>query len=258
MRVLRVLRVLSVIVAGLVAGSALAQSSGGAAGQTADFDSACRRLSARDASGALRWTRTAAERRALYLQAFQLAEERLRTLARTRKPGTWAVISDADETLLDNSAFQCTLEATLEKKFDAALWDQWIAAEQATATPGAAEFVGAVRRLGGRLIVVTNRLESKHRAATAKNLEALGMAPDGLLLASSAAATDKNQRFRIAATQGIAGAAAPPEIVMYLGDNIEDFPDLNQSSPGSAGDFGSVFFVLPNPVYGSWLRNDFR
>lgn len=253
------MRVLSLIFAGLVACSALAQAPSGRPGQPPDFASACSRLSAGDASGALRWYRTAAERRALYLQAFQLAEERLRTLAQTRQPGTWAVISDADETLLDNSAFQCELEASLDKKFDPVLWDQWVSAERATATPGAAEFVRAVHRLGGLVIVVTNRVESKHRAATLRNFEALGMVPDAILLATDDAATDKNPRFRVVATQGIPGAAAPPpEIVMYLGDNIEDFPDLKQSNPGPAGNFGSVFFVMPNPIYGSWLRNNFR
>lgn len=252
------MRMLSLIFAGLAACSALAQAPSGSSGQAPDFASACSRLSARDASGALRWYRTAAETRALYLQAFQLAEERLRTLVQTRKPGPWAVISDADETLLDNSAFQCAVETSPEKKFDPVLWDQWVAAERATATPGAVEFVRAVHRLGGLVIVVTNRVEAKHRAATINNFEALGMVPDAIFLAPDAVATDKNPRFRLVATQGIPGAAAPPEIVMYLGDNIEDFPDLRQTNAGPAGKFGSVFFLMPNPIYGSWLRNDFR
>jgi acid phosphatase len=253
------MRVLSLIAACLVACSALAQAPGGERRQAPDFSSACNRLGARDASGALRWYRSAAEQRALYLQVFRLAEERLRVLAQSRKPGTWAVIADADETLLDNSEFQCELEASLEKKFDPMVWDQWVAAERATATPGAAEFVRAVRRLGGLLVVVSNRVESKHRVSTQRNFESLGMAPDAMFLAPEEGATDKNARFRSIAMQGLPGAVPPPpEIVMFLGDNIEDFPGLTQSDHGPAGNFGSVFFVMPNPIYGSWLRNTFR
>ena len=253
------MRVLRLCLAGLVAGSALAQAPGGSPDRSPDIESACSRLSAGDASGALRWYRTAAETRALYLQVFRLAEERLRTLARTRTPGTWAVIADADETLLDNSAFQCELEAPPAKKFDPVLWDRWVAEARATATPGAAEFVRAVHRLGGLVIVVTNRVESRHRAATLRNFEALGMVPDAMLLAPDDASTDKNPRFRLVSTQGIPGVAAPPpEVLMYLGDNIEDFPELKQSDPGPAGNFGTLYFVMPNPVYGSWLRNVLR
>jgi len=45
------------------------------------------------------------------------------------------------------------------------------------------------------------------------------------------------------------------------GDNIGDFPGLSQSSrddPGALDDFGDRFFVLPNPMYGSWEGNPRR
>lgn len=247
------------ILAGLVAGSALAQAPAGNPGQAPDFPSACSRLEARGASSAIRWYRTGAEVRALFLQAFRLAGERLETLARARTPGTWAVITDADETLLDTSEFQCELELSRDNKFDPALWDRWVAAERGTATPGAAEFVRLVRRLGGLVVVVSNRVGPRQRDATFRNLNALGMAPDALLVAPEVGWRDKKARFESVAKQGIPGAAAPPpEILMYLGDSIEDFPGLTQSNPGAAGDFGGVFIMMPNPMYGSWLRNILR
>jgi predicted secreted acid phosphatase len=46
------------------------------------------------------------------------------------------------------------------------------------------------------------------------------------------------------------------DVVLFLGDNIQDFPALGQSlrdEPASAfGAFGSRFFLVPNPMYGSW------
>jgi predicted secreted acid phosphatase len=44
--------------------------------------------------------------------------------------------------------------------------------------------------------------------------------------------------------------------VAFLGDNIRDFPGLGQSvreQPDQAfAAFGTRFFLLPNPMYGSW------
>jgi predicted secreted acid phosphatase len=44
-----------------------------------------------------------------------------------------------------------------------------------------------------------------------------------------------------------------------VGDNIQDFPKLSQSLRDEAdaafGAFGTRYFVLPNPMYGSWERN---
>ena len=47
--------------------------------------------------------------------------------------------------------------------------------------------------------------------------------------------------------------------LMWIGDNIEDFPDLTQDIrqlPDSAfARFGRDYIVLPNPMYGSWETN---
>ena len=46
---------------------------------------------------------------------------------------------------------------------------------------------------------------------------------------------------------------------MWLGDNIHDFPGLDQelrfASPEELAEFGDRFFILPNPLYGSWRGN---
>jgi predicted secreted acid phosphatase len=54
------------------------------------------------------------------------------------------------------------------------------------------------------------------------------------------------------------GDGKPREVVAFVGDNILDFPALKQSlrdEPEAAFDaFGRRFFVLPNPMYGSWQQ----
>src|SRR5215211_6898345 len=54
----------------------------------------------------IRWVRTSAEYQALARQAYRAAGERLPELARGAPGGAWAVVLDADETVLDNSAYQ--------------------------------------------------------------------------------------------------------------------------------------------------------
>lgn len=227
------------------------------AAATADFTSSCSRLAASGkASGALRWYRTAAEARALYLQIFASASKRLVELAATNPGASWAVVIDADETLLDNSPFKCENELLQDPTFNQTLWDAWVATSSAVATPGAAEFVRDVHALGGRVVIVSNREEAKHKAATEKNLRALGIRVDHFALRTST--SDKNPRFEAIATTALPGAKEPPHIRLFLGDNIQDFPGTSQTLGDIGGEFGKRFFVFPNPTYGSWEKNSFH
>jgi predicted secreted acid phosphatase len=68
--------------------------------------------------------------------------------------------------------------------------------------------------------------------------------------------SDKTARLE-SVTEGTTAAGLPPlEVVAILGDNILDFPGLDQSLRGKGAtafvDFGARYFVLPNPMYGSW------
>src|SRR3989304_5694500 len=55
---------------------------------------------------AIRWVRDSAEHRALFLQVYRRATEHVEREAATCPPGTWAVVLDADETVIDNSAYE--------------------------------------------------------------------------------------------------------------------------------------------------------
>ena len=60
-------------------------------------------------------------------------------------------------------------------------------------------------------------------------------------------------------TYGTAVAGIPPlTVVAWVGDNILDFPGLSQAArndPRALELFGKKYFVLPNPMYGSWQQN---
>ena len=204
----------------------------------------------------IRWTRSSAEHRAIFLQTYRLATEELERRAAGRAAGTWAVILDADETVLDNAQYQQE-RARAGLGYTDESWNAWVRREAATALPGASEFVARVRALGGRAVIVTNR-DASVCDPTRANLRALGVAVDAVLCREPGP-SDKNPRFR--AVQ--AGAAPSPlpalAVVMWVGDNIGDFPGLSQAirtEPATAfAEFGRTYVVLPNPMYGSWERN---
>jgi 5'-nucleotidase (lipoprotein e(P4) family) len=206
---------------------------------------------------AIHWTRTAAEHRAVFLQAYRLAGERVQSLAAGRAAGTWAVILDADETILDNSEYQKE-RASLGLPWTQESWTAWVRREAADTLPGAAGFMALVRQLGGRVAVVTNRMDYEC-GDTRDNLAKLGVPVDLLLCRPSSAPSDKNPRFR-AVAEGTADPSVPAaEVLLWIGDNIQDFPGLTQAARAGDGsvlaEFGSRFIVLPNPMYGSWERN---
>lgn len=202
------------------------------------------------------WVRNSAEHEAVFHQTFRLAGEELKRRAAAVRPGTWATVMDADEAAIDNSEFERDL-ALSPDDYDEESWNEWVRRRRATALPGAAEYARLARSLGGRVIIVSNRAEEVC-GATRENLAAVGIVAD-LVLCKPEGESDKNPRFeRIAA--GTASPDLPPlEILIWVGDNIRDFPRLSQElrfAPDSAyADFGRRFFILPNPMYGSWESN---
>ncbi len=205
--------------------------------------------------GALKWVRTSAEYRALVLQVYRLATARVLDAARGRDPRTWAVILDADETVLDNSEEERrTAEAGLP--YGDSVWVAWVRERAAGAVPGAAEFIGAVQRAGGFVAIVTNRADSLC-ADTRANLEAIHVHADAVLC-KPAGSDGKDARFALVQAGQVPGARGPMAVLAWVGDNIQDFPALTQSARDDAGalaPFGTRYFVLPNPMYGSWTRN---
>ncbi len=203
----------------------------------------------------IRWVRSSAEYRAALVQTYRLASTALERRVADRQPGSWAVAIDADETLISNS--QQSKEAALGApgSFEEQ-WDAWVERREAPALPGARGFLELVHELGGKIAVVTNRRQ-RHCPQTADNLRALEMPFDVILCRGEE--RDKQPRWQ-SVEDGTASPDLPPlEIVMWVGDNIHDFPGLDQglrfADPEAMAEFGDRFFVLPNPLYGSWEHN---
>ncbi len=203
----------------------------------------------------IHWVRNSAEYGAVFEQTYRLAGVALERRVAELDTTDWAVAIDADETLIGNS------QQSKEDALGAAgsfpeQWDAWVDRREAPALPGARRFLERVHQLGGRIAVVTNRSEH-HCPQTADNLRALDLPFDVILCKGESG--DKAPRWRQVET-GTAHPDLPPlEIVMWLGDNIHDFPGLDQelrfASAEELGDFGDRFFILPNPLYGSWRGN---
>lgn len=207
----------------------------------------------------IHWARNSAEHRAIYLQTYRLAADQIRALSKSKPAGRWGVILDADETVLDNSTYQ-KRRADLDSLYSEVSWNLWIAERAATALPGAADFTRSVRELGGKVVIVTNR-DDTACSATRQNLLAVGITTD-LVLCKLAGPSDKNPRFR-AVQEGTASPSLPAlQVLMWVGDNIQDFPLMSQAARDSAqtvfNDYGRRFILLPNPMYGSWERNSYK
>jgi 5'-nucleotidase (lipoprotein e(P4) family) len=202
----------------------------------------------------IRWTRDAAEYQAALLQVYRLATMKIESEARTRAAGTWAVVLDADETVISNLGYQVE-RARQRLPYSPESWRAWVGRREATPLPGAASFLARVRALGGRIAIVTNRLQSECPDTEAV-FQAHALAYDVMLCRPDGGPSDKNPRFEAVATGRTPLGPTALEIVAFVGDNIQDFPGLVQASrsrgDAAFGDFGVRFFVVPNPMYGSW------
>lgn len=207
--------------------------------------------------GAVLWTQSSGEERALCYQAFTLArmmldrDLRMNRRSRMRR----AVVVDVDETVLDNSRYQATLIKN-RQSYNAQSWTDWVNRAEATAIPGAVEFLRYASSRGVRVFYITNRRLAE-KEATATNLRKLGF-PDvsdqTLLVRTDAPSTSKEPRRQ--------AVSAKFRIVLLIGDNLNDFAEVFEkrktvndrvaATEQNKEQFGVRFIVLPNPMYGDW------
>ncbi len=204
--------------------------------------------------GAVLWTQSAAETRALRYQAFafaRLAFDRDLKMNR-RPPRKRAIVVDVDETVLDNSPYQ--VELILKgQPYTEANWTAWCERAEAGAIPGAVDFLRYAASRGARIFYVTNRRQNV-KEATIRNLKQKGF-PDvseQTVLVRTDVGTKEPRRRQISRRY---------RIVLLMGDNLADFSDLFESKTTEAraaavdstrNKFGAQFIMLPNPMYGDW------
>jgi 5'-nucleotidase (lipoprotein e(P4) family) len=201
--------------------------------------------------GAL-WQQRAAEYRALCFQAYNTAAMRLDEflLQSTAKPP--AIVTDIDETVLDNSPFTVHTALAREAYSDSA-WQRWTAKAVCDTVPGALSFLKYAAAKGVQVFYITNRA-TPERAATLQNLQHWGFpnADDGHLLLKTAGSGKEARRRQVLQTH---------DIIMLLGDNLSDFSEIFDKQPylhreqlanSNGAVFGRRFIVLPNAMYGDW------
>lgn len=243
----------SVLVVALLIASACAPTP---APVTAPAPAAARQASAaeRPTPDSIRWVRESAEYRAAVTQVYRLATARVEQAAASRQAGTWAVVLDADETVLDNSTYQLE-RAKIGLAFTPDSWNVWVKRREAVGLPGSAAFLARVRALGGKIAIVTNRLGSECDDTRAV-FDAGKLAYDVILCREDGMPSDKNPRFEAVASGAALKSATPLDVLMFVGDNILDFPKMSQAVKAQGApafsEFGVRFFLVPNPMYGSW------
>jgi 5'-nucleotidase (lipoprotein e(P4) family) len=199
------------------------------------------------------WQQTAAEYRALCYQAFNIAWLRLNEI--TKKKFTkekLAIITDLDETILDNSYLEAQLIKD-GKEMNGAEWKNWTNKSAATAVPGAVEFLQAAGKKGVTIFYISNR-DTASVQSTLIDLKRLQL-PDAdtehMLFLSNT--SSKEERRKI--------VAGKYRVVLLLGDNLNDFTSLFEKkniadrlteTDKVKDEWGRKFIVLPNGTYGEW------
>lgn len=198
------------------------------------------------------WQQQSGEYKALCLQAYQLAALRLDQYLAMKGNKPLAVVTDIDETVLDNSPYSVH-QALAGKGYDDRSWMEWTAKAAADTVPGAPAFFKYAASKGVKVFYITNRAESE-RAVTLRNLQQYQFpdADDQHLMLKTTTSGKEPRRQQVLQQY---------DIVMLFGDNLSDFSAIFDKKPfdernaaalQSAASFGSRFIVLPNPMYGDW------
>lgn len=216
---------------------------------------------------ATKWYRDSSEQRAIYIQTFRLATQEIQQQVTEQKlkPKTWGVVMDIDETILDNSNYQVSLVQNCSN-FNPTTWDKFVKTEVSTPTPGAVAFTNKIHSLGGIVNLVSGRTENL-RAATESNLNKYKFAYDQVILAKPG----ENGMEKLKLFNSITTGNPPSKIkskqniIAYFGDNIQDFPNMEQKTmirqdinSDAYDKFGVKYFILPNPMYGTWPTNQYK
>ena len=199
------------------------------------------------------WQQTAAEYRALCYQAFNIAAVRLNEIPNRKiRKEKLAIITDLDETILDNSYVDAQLIKD-GKEMTNAEWKKWTDKSAATAVPGAVEFLQAASKKGFTIFYISNR-DTASVQSTLIDLKRLQLpdADTAHMLFLSNTSSKETRRQIVASTYNV---------IMLLGDNLNDFMNVFEKksiaerfaeTDKEKQEWGKKFIVLPNSTYGEW------
>lgn len=196
----------------------------------------------------------AAEYQALCYQAYNIGKERLAEIRKNSPESkNLAVVVDIDETVLDNSPSEAKF--ILENKnYNDEDWNKWCAMATADAVPGSVEFLKFADSLGITIFYVSNRKNQFTREGTIQNLLKQGFPQVNEEQVLLRAGEREKEGRRQAISENYS-------IVMLVGDNIGDFYEdtfdftaRKETMLSNKNNFGKKYIVLPNSMYGDWMK----
>lgn len=200
----------------------------------------------------------AAEYKALCFQAYNIARLRLDQRLQDAPLRPLAIVTDIDETVLDNSP-NAVHQALQGKDYEPQAWYSWTSKASADTLAGSASFFKYAASRGVEVFYITNR-DEKERESTLANLRKFNFpfTDNHHLLLKETSSSKESRRVQVLKSH---------EIVLLLGDNLSDFSELfdklsennrEDITRQQSGNFGNKFIVLPNATYGDWENAIFK
>lgn len=210
-------------------------------------------LVARENMMATNWYQTSGEAKALYIQGYNIATERLKEYLKKPHEKPYSIVLDLDETVLDNSPYQAE-NIVKGVGYSSGTWDEWVKMKKAKAVPGAKEFLQFADKNGVKIYYISDRVESQ-LDATIENLK-----NEGIPVQSRENVLLKNKEDKSGKVNRREYVKKHTDLIMLFGDNLSDFDvfssssieDRNKRVEELATEFGDKFILFPNPMYGAF------
>lgn len=198
-----------------------------------------------------------AEVQALQYQAFNVARFRLDEILKQPHAKKLAIVTDLDETIIDNTAIFVEDLKKCENYTSWKSWEAWEQFGQPELIPGSLAFLNYADQQGVTIFYISDRSQT-HRQATTARLKQLNLPQvnDDQILLYGTSKEERRQHIQ----------AQDYEIVLLLGDTLHDFSRAfsNQQSKQQRAlaveenkdAFGHSFIMLPNVSYGAWSEPD--
>lgn len=208
---------------------------------------------ARESVMATNWYQTSGEAKALYIQGYNIATEKLKSYLKTPHQKPYSIVLDLDETVLDNSPYQAE-NIVRGRSYSSKTWDEWVNMKKAKAVPGAKEFLEFADKNGVKIYYISDRTESQ-LDATIENLKL-----EGIPVQSRENVLLKNKDDKSGKVNRREYVKEHTDLIMLFGDNLSDFDLFSSKSIEEregkveelSKEFGDRFIIFPNPMYGAF------
>lgn len=160
-----------------------------------------------------------------------------------------AIVTDIDETIVSTLEYQKKLLKNGES-FSAVSWNKYLELNTATPLSGSLDYFSYLSKKGITIIYLSNRtVISKDQ--TYRLLKKLGypiINKNNLLL--------KGEKHGWTGDKSIRRAyiANKFRVLQIFGDHLTDFAESKEEAIANKNKFGTSWFLMPNPIYGTWLK----